>query len=147
MRISDWSSDVCSSDLPLVLEVDVVTVDLGLVERLRRREFGPPRQCRMDDERHRNLGDARAQAFDEGGHGAATAVAGVTRVVVLAATGALQDPVHLPAQTIERGARLAARGEGAFEIDERGLELGKRVHQTRHAIGMLEYGCLMVARL
>src|SRR3546814_16733167 len=74
----------------------------------------------MDDERHRNLGDARAQAFDEGGHGAATAVAGVTRVVVLAATGALQDPVHLPAQTIERGARLAARGEGAFDIDARG---------------------------
>src|SRR3546814_5546314 len=48
---------------------------------------------------------------------------------------------------MERGARLAARGEGAFEIDERGLELGKRVHQTRHAIGMLEYGCLLVARL
>src|SRR3546814_20443193 len=97
----------------------------------------------MDDERHRNLGDARAQAFDEGGHGAATAVAGVTRVVVLAATGALQDPVHLPAQTIERGARLAARGEGPFEIDERGLALGKRVHPTRPAIGMIEYGCLL----
>src|SRR3546814_11025451 len=40
-----------------------------------------------------------------------------------------------------------SRGECAFEIDERGLELGKRVHQTRHAIGMLEYGCLLVARL
>src|SRR3546814_1271573 len=116
MRISDWSSDVCSSDLPLVLEVDVVTVDLGLVERLTRREFGPPRQCRMDDERHRNLGDARAQAFEEGGHGAATAVAGVTRVVVLAATGALHEPAHLTAQPIERGARPAARAAGDLAI-------------------------------
>src|SRR3546814_20938827 len=129
MRISDWSSDVCSSDLvrerdrtPLVLEVDVVTVDLGLVERLRRREFGPPRQCRMDDERHRNLGDARAQEIDEGGHGAATAVAGATRVVVLAANGARQDTVHLPAQTVARAARPAAGGERAGVTMESGRQ-------------------------
>src|SRR3546814_18066293 len=73
MRISDWSSDVCSSDLALrELEVDAVKVEFGIVangqmSRAERRNL--PRQLRADGAA--GAGHQHAATLDQALHGRA----------------------------------------------------------------------------
>src|SRR3546814_17060887 len=73
MRISDWSSDVCSSDLALrELEVDAVKVEFGIVangqmSRAERRNL--PRQLRADGAA--GAGHQHAAPLDQALHGRA----------------------------------------------------------------------------
>src|SRR3546814_495962 len=61
MRISDWSSDVCSSDLDLanLPGADQLAREVGAVERVREEE-----PQRADDAVHRWCGDARLLLLD-----------------------------------------------------------------------------------
>src|SRR3546814_6916646 len=56
MRISDWSSDVCSSDLGATILASVVPDGLGMLPLSLRRRLQVTQQCRAEDiERVRRL--------------------------------------------------------------------------------------------